>query len=176
MVFRSLRTRASWFSSWLFSRYLVRKPSFTIFESCSCERAHEHLASNDDRPSKMIIWALNSFRWLSGSSTQEKRVIFGLIKWGGIGSSMIWCENGLGSSLEDMFGERVRTLRRSCLCMFLHNSLFVLRNSSLARAFSSIVLRETSISSMRRTWLIHVSSCRRSWWARVFSLSRSCSA
>ena len=60
-------------------------------------------------PPKIIIWALNTFRWLSGSSTPEKGVIFSVMKWGGIGSSIICYENGWGLSLEDMSGEHAQT-------------------------------------------------------------------
>lgn len=79
---------------------------------------------------KIIIWAQNAFICPSGSSTLEKGVTFGIIESGGIGSSMIACENDWGLSLVDMSREQARVLLLTCLCMVLRNSSFVFYSSS----------------------------------------------
>jgi len=110
-----------------------------------------------------MIWSLNSFRWVSMSSTLKKGVIFGVRKYGS--SSIICQEKGWGSSLEDESGEWTRTVCRCCMCMALRISLLAFYNSSFTRAVSSIILREAS-TSLRRC----------SWWTRAFSLYHSCSS
>lgn len=82
-----------------------------------------HRTTSD--PPEIIIWALNAFRWLSGFSTPEKGVIFTVMKWVGIDSSIISCENDWGLLCDDMFGERARIFRLPCLCMVLRNFSFL---------------------------------------------------
>jgi len=62
-----------------------------------------HRTTSD--PPKIIIWALKAFRWLLRPSTPEKGVTFGWMKCGGIDSSINDCENNLGFSNDDIFGE-----------------------------------------------------------------------
>lgn len=123
-------------------------------------------------PYEIIIWALKTFKCPSRSSTPEKGVIFGVIKWGGIVSSIIAYENGWGLSLSNKSGERVRMFLLTCRCTTLRNSSFAFYSYSLPRIVSSIILQEQSTSSWSRFWLARDSS--RSARASSYRGSSSC--
>ena len=72
----------------------------------------------------------------------------------------------LGVIPHDKYEERSQAGCRPCRCKLLRSSSLVLCNSSLTCACSSIVIKEASISAIRRAW-------RRSWSTRASSRSRS---
>lgn len=89
-------------------------------------------------PPEMIIWARKALRCPLGSSAPEKGVILEVIKWGGMGFSMMACEKCLGLSHAEISEERARTSLRTCLCTVLHSSSFVIHISSFIQTASSI--------------------------------------
>jgi len=101
----------------------------------------------------IIIWARKAFRWLLGSSALEKEVTFGVIKCGGIGSSMIACKNGWGLFFHDIYGEWIHTSLLTCLCMVLYSSslLFVAFRLS-ERCLSSIFWKNLPLPEVIHDW------------------------
>lgn len=109
-------------------------------------------------PPEIIIWALNDFKWHLGSSTLEKGVIFVVMKWGGINSSIISYKNSWGLSHDDMSGERARALLLPCLCMILRNSSFIFCSFSFIQTIFSTNLLEESTAPMSHSWFVRASS------------------
>jgi len=117
-------------------------------------------------------------RWASGSSVPVK-LILGVMKFVGMTTSMISCENGMGRTLVGIGGLRSPAARSpNCcrsLCNFslaLHNSLLLVRNaSSLTLNWSCLRACSTQTSTKSLSWSA-LDDATVSW--RVLIVSMSC--
>ena len=102
---------------------------------------------------EIYIWAQNAFKWFSGSSNLEKGVSFNMMRYDGIGSSMIVCKNGWGFSLADAFGERIRAPILTCLCIALRkDTIFHQFSRRIYLNPKSFLIGLTSSRRRSRSW------------------------